>query len=436
MNTPIVDFLKRYDSVRLHMPGHKGQPLIGCEPYDITEVQGADSLYEASGIIEASENNASALFGSKKTLYSAEGASLCIRAMLYLVTVHRPAGCANLILAARNVHKSFIYAAAAVGFDVAWLPTTDRTSVCSAAVSPEVLEATLRDMPMPPAAVYVTSPDYLGNIADIRGLSEVCKRYGTRLIADNAHGAYLKFLKPSRHPLDEGVFMCCDSAHKTLPALTGAAYLHFSADVPDEIVADGKNALALFGTTSPSYLIMMSLDAVNGRLGADLPEQTGETAEKAASSKMRLRELGWTVPECDPLRLVIAGDGLGLADRLRAYGIECEHADEDHLILMLTPGNTDEDLAQLVCALSAMKPTTPVVRPLPEHRPEKAMTIREAFLSPRETVATHEALGRICAVPTVACPPAIPIAVTGEVIDEDTVSLLERYGVTTVDVVK
>ena len=97
MDTPIYDFLRRYngaDMARFHMPGHKGKPFLGCEPLDITEVHGADALYEADGIIAQSEANATALFGSRRTLYSTEGSSQCIRAMLYLALTCRPAGAA------------------------------------------------------------------------------------------------------------------------------------------------------------------------------------------------------------------------------------------------------------------------------------------------------------------------------------------------------
>ena len=115
METPILDFLKGYQRegmARFHMPGHKGSGPLGCEGWDITEVKGADSLYEASGIIARSEENAARLFGSGRTLYSAEGSSQCIRAMLALALWSRPAGAAPVVLAARNVHKAFLYAAA------------------------------------------------------------------------------------------------------------------------------------------------------------------------------------------------------------------------------------------------------------------------------------------------------------------------------------
>ena len=115
MDTPIWDFVQSYaaaDGVRFHMPGHKGRGILGCERLDITEVAGADALYEAAGIIAASEENATKLFGSKRTLYATEGSSQCIRAMLYLAMQNRREGTPPVIVAARNVHKAFVYAAA------------------------------------------------------------------------------------------------------------------------------------------------------------------------------------------------------------------------------------------------------------------------------------------------------------------------------------
>ena len=119
MNTPVFDFLRGYQREgmsRFHMPGHKGAGSLGCESWDLTEIMGADSLYEAEGIIAQAEENTAALFGSGGSLWSTEGSSQCIRAMLYLAVTYRRPGTASVVLAARNVHKSFVYAAALVGF--------------------------------------------------------------------------------------------------------------------------------------------------------------------------------------------------------------------------------------------------------------------------------------------------------------------------------
>ena len=124
MTTPIADLIRGYQREgmsRFHMPGHKGNGPLGCEFWDITEIMGADSLYEASGVIAESEANASALFGSGAVFYSTEGSSQCIRAMLYLALMNRPKGTPPVIVAARNAHKAFVYAAALLDFEIVWL---------------------------------------------------------------------------------------------------------------------------------------------------------------------------------------------------------------------------------------------------------------------------------------------------------------------------
>lgn len=135
--TPIVDFVRRYaqsGTSRLHMPGHKGQSLLGFEPWDITEIKGADELYGADGIIAQSEANATRLFGTVHTYYSTEGSSQCIRAMLCLALQAAPAaGQRPVLLAARNAHKALLYAAALLDFDIQWLwpAPQDAGALCS-----------------------------------------------------------------------------------------------------------------------------------------------------------------------------------------------------------------------------------------------------------------------------------------------------------------
>ena len=444
MDTPIADFLRCYDSAglaRFHMPGHKGKPVLGCEMLDITEVHGADALYEADGIIAQSEKNASALFGSRRTCYSTEGSSQCIRAMLYLALTCRPAGTAPVIVAARNVHKAFVYAAALLDFEVVWLwPEGESRSLCGCPVSPETLDKTLASLSAPPAAVYLTSPDYLGSVADISALVEVCHRRGTLLAVDNAHGAYLRFLAPSRHPLDLGADICCDSAHKTLPVLTGGAYLHIGRCAPEVMAERAKAAMALFGSTSPSYLTMASMDRCNRCLAEEYPARLEKTGFWLAEVRRRLAERGWRVEESDPLRLTLSApeslSGTALAARLRRGGVECEYADRDFLVLMATPENTPEDYERFLSAMGENEaPYAPSV-PLPLAKGERMCSLREALFAPQETIPAEKAVGRICGAPTVACPPAIPIAVSGEVIDPEALELFRYYGVENVDVLK
>ncbi len=444
MDTPICDFLEHYQSSgisRFHMPGHKGNAFLGCEPWDITEVSGADSLYEAEGIIARSEENATKLFGSGRTVYSTEGSSQCIRAMLYLALTHRPEGTAPVIVSARNVHKAFVYAAALLDFEVVWLwPDGENRSLCGCPICAESLENTLHSLPNPPAAVYLTSPDYLGGIADIAALSEVCHRYGTILVVDNAHGAYLHFLNPAQHPLDLGADLCCDSAHKTLPVLTGGAYLHLSHRAPEAMRRNAKTAMALFGSTSPSYLTMASLDRCNRYLANGYQNRLTKTVSFIQSIRRDLMENGWMVAPSDPLRITICAaknqTGIDLANILRQNGMECEYADPEFLVLMLTPENQEESLHHLVSVLGKNMAGLQSAPILPLAKGKQVVPIRKALFSPHEVIPAKDALGRICGAPTVACPPAIPIAVSGERIESTAIELFAHYGIDTVDVLK
>lgn len=441
METPIADFVRGYGAARLHMPGHKGRPFLGCEHLDITEVRGADALYEACGIIAQSEARAGELFGSGRTFYATEGSSQCIRAMLHLALVHRPGGAAPVVVAARNVHRAFVSAAALLDFETVWLwPEADSRSLCACPVSPAGLERTLAALPAPPAAVYLTSPDYLGGTADLAALAAVCHRRGTVLAVDNAHGAYLHFLSPAAHPLDLGADLCCDSAHKTLPVLTGGAYLHVGKTAPAAFREGGKDALALFGSTSPSYLTLASLDLCNRYLAEGYPRRLAETVSRLAALKAALSAAGWQVAPSDPLRLTLRAPagrtGTELAEQLRRGGVECEYADGTDLVLMVTPENRPEDLEAVRLALGRNRAPAAPAEPLPLAKGERVLSVRQALFAPRETVPAAEALGRICGAPTVACPPAIPIAVSGERIGAAAVSLFRRYGVETVDVVR
>ena len=442
MTTPIADFLRDYaasGTSRLHMPGHKGVGELGCEHLDITEVHGADALYEAEGIIAQSEANATALFGSQRTVFSTEGSSQCIRAMLYLALTNRPKGAKPVVVAARNVHKAFVYACALLDLDVVWLaPEGDARSLCSCRITAKTLECTLSSMDAPPCAVYLTSPDYLGGQADIAALAEVCHAHGTILAVDNAHGAYLHFLEAPVHPLDLGADICCDSAHKTLRVLTGGAYLHIGKNAPAGFAENAKSAMALFGSTSPSYLIMASLDLCNAMLSDNFSTRLTDCVENLDALRGELTKNGWQVESTDPLRVTINAPvgmtGTHLADRLRAHGVECEYADPEFLVLMVTPDNTPEDFSRVTEALGVNSAPAAVREPLPVAIGEKACSIREALFRPHETIPAAEGLGRICASPTVSCPPAIPIAVSGEVISEDAMALFHHYSVETLDV--
>ena len=444
MTTPIADFVKKYadsDTSRFHMPGHKGNSLLGCESLDITEIDGADVLYSACGIIEQSENNASMLFGTKHSFYSTEGSSLCIKAMLALIKRRTPRGRRTTVLAVRNVHKAFIYACALLDIDAEWIYPSTFTHLCKCTITSEELNAVLAQCETLPDAVYLTSPDYLGNIADVAKIARVCKKYSVPLLVDNAHGAYLAFTQPSMHPIALGAHMCCDSAHKTFTVLTGGAYLHISKDFDveqDEV----RSSLALFASTSPSYLILQSLDLCNAYLCDSYKEKLADCITRLESIKASLSARGITPDDSEPLKLVLTRSRCGysgneLALLLREHNIEPEFADRDAVVLMATPSLTQRDFDRLESALSSLVPKIPTTDtpPAPDYA-QRATSIREAIFSQSEMIPTEKAEGRICASPTVSCPPAVPVVMSGEVITKREIELMLHYGIDEINVIK
>ena len=450
MNTPICDFVRQYTEsapVRFHMPGHKGRladaaddgpPLYST---DITEVEGADVLYAARGCIRDSEEHAARLFGSARTLYSAEGSSLCIRAMLYLAVMHaRLRGHRPKIAAGRNAHRVFLETIALLDLDVEWLGSGDE--LLRAGIDCEKVEAVFSDEKNAPTAVYVTSPDYLGNRTDLKPIAELCHRHGALLLVDNAHGAYLKFLETSEHPLDGGADLCCDSAHKTMPVLTGGAYLHASRNCPDELIGMMERAMALFASTSPSWLILQSLDACNALLDADYPERIQKMAGELDRVKQNLLEQGWKLTGHEPLKLTFCPKSRGysgteLAEILQESGIVCEFSDPDYLVLMVTPENTKEELERLCSVLRELPERASIMNRAPATgRPEPVLRPHEVLFHPFERVPVGESVGKILASPGVSCPPAVPIVLCGERIDEKALELFRYYGIKFCDVVK
>lgn len=445
MNTPVCDFVNRYineNPLRLHMPGHKGNTLLGFEEHDITEVEGADSLYEASGIIKESEQNASEIFGCN-TYYSTEGSSQCIRAMLYLATVYaKENNRSATILAGRNAHKTFVTAAALLDLDVMWLEGEDTETYLSCNITPDYLDRVLSTREPNPVAVYLTNPDYLGNMVDVKRLAEICNNHNVLLLVDNAHGAYLKFLNESQHPIDLGAHICCDSAHKTLPVLTGGAYLHISNCVSDILSPLAKDALSVFGSTSPSYLILESLDMANKYMAESIKEKLDLILPHIASLKEKLVSNGYKLVSQEILKITIATKSFGytgedFAQILKKNNITCEFSDPDYIVLMLSCETTTDDLKRLSEVLLSIPKFSPVPTAPPSIViPEKKLSIREALLSTKETVNTQDSLGRVLAATTVGCPPAVPIIVCGEIINENTIELFKYYNIKNCVVVK
>ncbi len=444
MHTPICDFVAQYTEqnyVRFHMPGHKGQSFLGCEMLDITEIVGADSLYDAEGIIRESEQNASEIFAAR-TFYSTEGSSHAIRAMLALACEYAKAnGKTPLVWAGRNAHSTFLSAAALLDFSVQWLHASDDTYL-SCLIEADMLEEQLKTATVLPTAIYVTSPDYLGNQVDISGLVEVCHKYGVLLLVDNAHGAYLRFLPCSAHPIHLGADLCCDSAHKTLPVLTGGAYLHLSRTLTALSDKNVKEALRLFGSTSPSYLILQSLDMANRYLAEQFKTQLNAFLPVVDEVKKTLTDHGYTLVGTERIKLTIAAKpygytGMELAEILSKQKIMVEFFDPDYVVFMLTPLQKEDTIEQLKNALLKIPRREQITASVPKFsRPQVKMRIRDAMLAPFEQLPIGQCLGRTLARASVGCPPAVPILVCGEMIDENTMQCFQYYGIETCSVTK
>lgn len=441
MKTPIVSFLRSYQEkspVRMHMPGHKGAGILGFEGMDLTEISGADELFAAEGIIKESEQNASSLFGCP-TYYSTQGSTLCIQTMCTILCQDaKSKGKKPKILAGRNAHRSFIHAAALLDFEIEWL--YGNSDYLSCKIHAEDLEKAIIESL--PTAVYLTNPDYLGNLLDIKSLASVCKKHNVLLAIDNAHGAYLRFFEPSLHPIDLGADLCCDSAHKTLPVLTGGAYLHLSDSLNQVWKNDVKHFMEYFSSTSPSYLIMASLDAANEVLDTTFRNSLSECVRSVDGLKNTLIQHGYTILSGEPMKITISTKEFGytgneIANLLMECDIYPEFYDSDYIVLMPSPYNTKDDLKRLETCLCGIERKPLLINKPPKlEQSKKAMNVRQALFSSSITLDVSKSLGQVCSSVTVSCPPAILPVIPGEVISESSIEVMRYYGIETVRVVK
>lgn len=447
MTTPIYDFIMEYSKthpVRPHMPGHKGRPpfdssyLKNLYAMDITEIEGADSLFEANGIIKKSEENATSLFKTAGTFYSCGGSTLCIQAMLFLMKQEK-----RRVFAMRNCHRAFLNACILLDMEITWVYPQQTEGILSGKVPLSELEKLISECDEP-ACVYLTSPDYIGNMSDIASVSKICKKYGARLLVDNAHGAHLAFGPINRHPIALGADLCCDSAHKMLPALTGAAYLHTSSP---ELAKRAKYAMSMFGSTSPSYLILTSLDLCNmylaGNIRADIERMQREIKQFHTNLSKFFRFSFGDLFHITIYAKQSGTTGYAINEYLKEARIFPEYVDEDMVILLFSPVMDVDSIRSVTLALleagEKLKAKCNITAPISGVKPcrlEKAMPMRKAALSDYEEIPVGFAEGRICAGVKVPCPPAVPIAVSGEKITRECINIFEYYNIRTVCVVK
>ncbi|WP_040195839.1 DegT/DnrJ/EryC1/StrS family aminotransferase [Candidatus Soleaferrea massiliensis] len=456
MDRPLLQAIEAYrhrQTVRCHMPGHKGKEsgLFGklCA-YDVTEIPGTDSLYDCGGPLRLTELRLSALYGAADSLLSAGGSSLCIQTMLAMAAKR-----GGTLIASRSIHVSAVNAMGLLGLDPVWVYPRGEKHLAGR-VQPGDVEQALRAHP-DALAVYITSPDYYGIVSDIAAIAAVCRKHSVPLLVDNAHGAHLKFMERDMHPITLGASACCDSLHKTLPALTGAAALHLGKDYAVRYEPDGrlpapriqgcvlyrraKEMMSVFGSTSPSYLIMLSIEDCCAQLPSLdfrlMAERIRRLEDIALAQGMRIPE-----GERDGIKLVVDATDLGytgkaLAQRMRADGIEPEYADAVWAILLFSPLTEPAEYDAVAQFLESL----PHGRPLPGHLfpsvlPEKCRTLPQAFLQESELLPVSECEGRIAAAVKSPCPPGIPVVMPGEKIDRKLIKLLNDSGILLLKVLK
>ena len=446
-NTPLrnrIEKILKEDKTRMYMPGHKGrmaEPFTTIAPYDITEIEGADSLYDCDDVLLELEERISGAYGTGASIISAGGSTLGIQTMLYL---SRQRG--RKIIVARNIHRIAIGMMGILGIDSVWIPCSncenDDYSISGIAKqpTPKDIEGLLKINP-DAASVYITSPDYFGQMADIPAISDICKKYKAWLIVDNAHGAHLNRFRAALHPILQGADMCCDSFHKNLPVLTGGAVLHLA---DGELRQEAKYAMSIFGSSSPSYLIMLSID-----MALPFMESSDDDLLRLGSyisgMKERLYNRGYETVRrfvSDPLRLAVGYHSIGytkkeMKDYLHTHGIEPEYLTEGVLVFMPSSATTEKELEELEMVLTQLpkRPSIAGVN-IGLNIPKQPLSISEAMNRPKMLISTDDALGKISARLVSKCPPGVPIVVPGEEISKQSIYALKSSGIFSVYVVK
>ncbi|MCL2023112.1 MAG: aminotransferase class V-fold PLP-dependent enzyme [Oscillospiraceae bacterium] len=403
MAVPIYDALKAHCAsgrAKLHMPGHKGAAgnfppeLAGMLALDTTELPGTFDLLAGEGTcLEQAQSLAAKLYGAGAVLFSAGGATLCIQAMLRAALPH-----GGKLLCSRVLHRAAANAFCLLNIlPVFMVHDNSAGEYFHGRINPEALTDAIAQNP-DAKGVYITSPDYFGTMSDIPALAEIAHRAGLPLLVDAAHGAHLE---PMGIAQGHGADYAAQSLHKTLPALTGAAWLQLADEKNAQIV---REAMEIFGSSSPSFPIVLSIDFAREWL-----EKTGK--QELCDLAAKVRKIKNLLPHTplgavDPLRIAFAYDPrLDMGKLLRAAGIEPEYAENGRGILIPTAGNSGEDFAKLESFFAAADLGTPRPQPLIYNR---------RFCSPRQAFFSKKLPFNVSRRNVVDCPPAVPVVLAGE----------------------
>ncbi len=415
-----------------HMPGHKRNPEFLRDCPDITEITGADDLHHPNGMIKLNCERAARLFKVRETIFSTAGSTPCI---LAAITAATKSG--DNILIARNCHRS-VYNAALINnlFPEYILPERVDELGTDGVIAPKSVEAALEGKSA--AAVVITSPTYDGFVSDIATISGICRKHGAILIVDAAHGAHLGFstyFKESARSL--GADIVIESAHKTLPCLTGASFLHICSDRVDS--AKLKNCFSIYHTSSPSYPIIASMDSALDILkyrGTDLFKRQSDRLDDLFRGVAHLSSLSvFRRDDLDKSKIIISCKGTSISGfelkkmLLTEHKIECEMANAHYVLCISTIADTSLGFDRLAYALSEIdrkicKTDSASPTKIPP-KPAVRLPLRAAFEAKTELMPFEFSTGFISADFVYAYPPGSPIIAPGEVISASAIALCE-----------
>lgn len=444
---PIWEQVNKYqdkDRVRLHFPGHGGGPGLPAgvagaafakvARLDLTELPKLDDLHNPTGAIAEAQALAAALFGADKTYFLVNGSSAGVLAMVL-------AACnpGDLILAPRNAHGSFYHALIFSGALPHYLPVAEQSGVLLNVAPEDVAKAFARH---PQAkALFLTSPSYNGVCADVAEIAGIARRHGALLLLDEAHGAHLGFSRCLPATFGQLADLRVQSWHKTLAALTPGAVLHQHGLRVDSHRL--RSALQWVQTSSPSYPLLLSLDAVRRQMaleGSSVAEEMAANAEELRAAIAGLLPLLTEADlpagfRLDITRLtVLTGQagvcGFTAARQLAKQGIDVELAQARSLLAVVGPGFQTEKIERVALAFKGLvrqeAEKMSAMPPLPQV--EVVLSPREAFYGASGYAAPEDALGKIAAETVAAYPPGLPLLAPGERITEEVIAYLQGAG--------
>lgn len=424
--TPLCDALRAFAQtgpLRACMPGHKGRAmalpeLSSAAPLDFTELTPTGDLFSPGGPIEEAEALWARALEGDFCLFLTGGSTQGVHTALTLLC---PPG--SGVLLDRGCHRSAFSSMALLDLHPRYLPRPwlEREGV-SGPITPQQVGAALDAHPEI-KAVLLTSPTYHGVLCDVEAIARAVHARGARLAIDGAHGAHLALLEPGTF---RGADVVVLSAHKTLRA-PGQSALLLTRGFEGEQV---RWAASLYGSSSPSYLMMAGLDAVRAWMEGEGGEAYRETFRQVARLRETFPSLRPPLP-LDPGRLTLCcPHGLEAQKRLEGMGVYCEMADRGHLVCILTDADGPGDFSRLGAALEALElPQKAPASPMPPPpAPQQVRSPRQALFAPRLTLPLEDCLGRVSAGHLAPYPPGIPVVAPGEEIGKKELAYFAQIG--------